>query len=59
MPHEYPPLPMRQLSPSSSPSRVRWTFALAFFLFGTLNNIIYVVILSAALDLVDKASTPK
>ncbi|GAA5854004.1 hypothetical protein JCM9279_003759 [Rhodotorula babjevae] len=60
MPHAYPPSsPMHQVPPTSSPSRIRWTFALSFFLFGTLNNIIYVVILSAALDLVDKASTPK
>ncbi|GAA6039616.1 hypothetical protein JCM8097_002216 [Rhodosporidiobolus ruineniae] len=44
---------------SSSSSSLRTRFALSFFLFGTLNNIIYVVILSAALDLVDKASTPK
>ncbi|GAA5887570.1 hypothetical protein JCM16303_004247 [Sporobolomyces ruberrimus] len=34
-------------------------FGAAFFLFGTLNNVLYVVILSAALDLVDKAATPK
>ncbi|GAA6003343.1 hypothetical protein JCM10207_000285 [Rhodosporidiobolus poonsookiae] len=39
--------------------QTRLAFASAFFCFGTLNNIIYVVILSAALDLVDKASTPK
>ncbi|GAA6048139.1 hypothetical protein JCM3770_003680 [Rhodotorula araucariae] len=52
----YPPM---RLSPSSSPAGTRRAFAAALFLFGTLNNIIYVVILSAALDLVDKASTPK
>lgn len=33
-------------------------FALSFFVFGTINNVLYVVILSAALDLVDK-ETPK
>ncbi|GAA6001776.1 amino acid transporter YHC3 [Rhodotorula paludigena] len=43
----------------SGTSTARTRLAAAFFLFGTLNNIIYVVILSAALDLVDKASTPK
>ncbi|GAA5863940.1 hypothetical protein JCM8547_005287 [Rhodosporidiobolus lusitaniae] len=48
------------LSFSSPPSkRNKALFALSFFLFGTINNILYVVILSAALDLVDKASTPK
>ncbi|BGO97358.1 battenin CLN3 protein [Rhodotorula toruloides] len=53
-----------QLSPAQSTSggvdrRTRNRLCWANFLFGTLNNIIYVVILSAALDLVDKASTPK
>ncbi len=42
-----------------SPQTIHRLFSLSFFLFGTLNNIIYVVILSAALDLVDKAETPK
>ncbi|GAA6023232.1 hypothetical protein JCM11491_006488 [Sporobolomyces phaffii] len=40
----------------ASPS---FAFGASFFLFGTLNNVLYVVILSAALDLVDKATTPK
>ncbi|BGP29650.1 battenin CLN3 protein [Rhodotorula toruloides] len=53
-----------QLTPAQSSSagvdkRTRNRLCWANFLFGTLNNIIYVVILSAALDLVDKASTPK
>lgn len=37
----------------------RWQFSSSFFLEGLLNNVLYVVILSAALDLVDSASTPK
>ncbi|GAA5911345.1 hypothetical protein JCM6882_002352 [Rhodosporidiobolus microsporus] len=58
-PLRYPPAPS-PMAPTTSPERrTRVAFAAAFFLFGTLNNIIYVVILSAALDLVDKASTPK
>ncbi|GAA5943530.1 hypothetical protein JCM10213_005521 [Rhodosporidiobolus nylandii] len=44
---------------SSSARALKARFAAAFFALGCLNNIIYVVILSAALDLVDKASTPK
>ncbi|GAA5855539.1 hypothetical protein JCM3766R1_006352 [Sporobolomyces carnicolor] len=56
----YPP-------PSSSSSHsaarrmipISLAFGASFFLFGTLNNVLYVVILSAALDLVDKAATPK
>ncbi|GAA5835382.1 hypothetical protein JCM11251_005219 [Rhodosporidiobolus azoricus] len=49
------------MAPTSlgSYKRNRLAFATAFFLFGTLNNSVYVVILSAALDLVDKAETPK
>ncbi|GAA5894478.1 amino acid transporter YHC3 [Sporobolomyces salmoneus] len=38
---------------------IHLAFGASFFLFGTLNNVLYVVILSAALDLVDKAATPK
>ncbi|KAK4049377.1 battenin CLN3 protein [Microbotryomycetes sp. JL201] len=34
-------------------------FSGSFFIEGLLNNVLYVVILSAALDLVDAASTPK
>ncbi|POY70414.1 hypothetical protein BMF94_6589 [Rhodotorula taiwanensis] len=53
----------RLLSPGMAkdllPRNVRVRFCSGFFLLGTLNNIIYVVILSAALDLVDQASTPK
>lgn len=44
---------------SPSPPPYRLAFASSFFLLGLLNNVLYVVILSAALDLVDKASTPK
>ncbi|SCV72400.1 BQ2448_3937 [Microbotryum intermedium] len=39
------------------PHRLR--FGASFFCFGLLNNVLYVVILSAALDLVGKATTPK
>ncbi|GAA5976819.1 hypothetical protein JCM5350_007257 [Sporobolomyces pararoseus] len=69
MPTTYPPSPSSlstlpssssssaTLSPRMIPTSV--AFGSAFFLFGTLNNVLYVVILSAALDLVDKATTPK
>ncbi|CEQ39107.1 SPOSA6832_00612, partial [Sporobolomyces salmonicolor] len=56
---------MPRSSPSSSLASKTQTYpnptayAFSFFLFGCLNNVLYVVILSAALDLVDKASTPK
>ncbi|GAA6061190.1 hypothetical protein JCM10212_002403 [Sporobolomyces blumeae] len=66
MPATYPPAAPAASRPSGSlpsPMRIRLprsvAYALAFFLFGTLNNVLYVVILSAALDLVDKAATPK
>ncbi|GAA5873953.1 hypothetical protein JCM3774_004050 [Rhodotorula dairenensis] len=64
----YPPMTTRrpshrrllQSTPKTVlPRNIRVRFAAGFFLLGTLNNIIYVVILSAALDLVDQASTPK
>ncbi|CAD6919620.1 unnamed protein product [Tilletia controversa] len=44
------------LSSSSAPksSLTTFRFALAFFLFGTLNNISYVIILTAALELMPK-----
>ncbi|GAA5842065.1 hypothetical protein JCM5353_003491 [Sporobolomyces roseus] len=62
MPATYPPTPS---TPAPHPSSMNLTlpsslaFGASFFLFGTLNNVLYVVILSAALDLVDKAATPK
>lgn len=34
-------------------------YGASFFCLGLLNNVLYVIILSAALDLVDKATTPK
>jgi len=39
-------------------SKLRWKLGLSFFLFGLINNVLYVIILSAALDLVPP-STPK
>ncbi|GAA5954886.1 hypothetical protein JCM3765_007802 [Sporobolomyces pararoseus] len=66
MPTTYPPSPSTLPTPLSTPSSSSTSmistsiaFSSAFFLFGTLNNVLYVVILSAALDLVDKATTPK
>ncbi|GAA5943219.1 amino acid transporter YHC3 [Sporobolomyces koalae] len=74
MPSSYPPAAsrvsdQRQALSSSAPHlrfgmfplslSTRFKFGASFFLFGTLNNVLYVVILSAALDLVDKATTPK
>ncbi|GAA5961155.1 hypothetical protein JCM8115_005849 [Rhodotorula mucilaginosa] len=55
------PSQRRLLSPPKTvlPRNTRLRFSAGFFCLGTLNNIIYVVILSAALDLVDQASTPK
>ncbi|KAF9463263.1 batten's disease protein Cln3 [Collybia nuda] len=38
--------------------KLRWKLGLSFFLFGLINNVLYVIILSAALDLVPP-STPK
>ncbi|KAF8065266.1 batten's disease protein Cln3 [Lyophyllum atratum] len=38
--------------------RLLWNLGLSFFLFGLINNVLYVIILSAALDLVPP-STPK
>lgn len=38
--------------------RLLWKLGLSFFLFGLINNVLYVIILSAALDLVPP-STPK
>ncbi|KAG6857514.1 hypothetical protein H0H87_002139 [Tephrocybe sp. NHM501043] len=38
--------------------RLSWKLGLSFFLFGLINNVLYVIILSAALDLVPP-STPK
>lgn len=43
--------------PMSSPSTAR--LSLAFWLLGLLNNVLYVLILSAAIDLVPSQSTPK
>ncbi|GAA5979459.1 hypothetical protein JCM10908_002932 [Rhodotorula pacifica] len=63
---QYPPMTTRPsrrqlLSTPKTvlPRDIRLRFSSGFFCLGTLNNIIYVVILSAALDLVDQASTPK
>lgn len=50
LPHPHP------MATQSPPPRL--AFAASFFLLGLLNNVLYVVILSAALDLV-AASTPK
>ncbi|SCZ92260.1 BZ3500_MvSof-1268-A1-R1_Chr5-2g07743 [Microbotryum saponariae] len=44
---------------TATPIPHRLRFGASFFCFGLLNNVLYVVILSAALDLVDKATTPK
>lgn len=66
----YPPPPASSSSfepmsvhSASSSTRLnkphRFRFALAFFVLGLINNVLYVVILSAALDLVNAASTPK
>ncbi|KAM0751550.1 batten's disease protein Cln3 [Meredithblackwellia eburnea MCA 4105] len=62
-----PPLPTgrmtirQRLASQATPTedRAGWSFSLSFFLLGLINNVLYVVILSAALDLVDKQSTPK
>ncbi|KAF9515000.1 hypothetical protein BS47DRAFT_1328482 [Hydnum rufescens UP504] len=43
---------------TSSPLSSLWQLRLSFFLFGTINNVLYVIILSAALDLVPQG-TPK
>lgn len=52
----YPPM---SLPTTISSSSLSYKFNSSFFLFGLVNNVIYVVILSAALDLVDKNKTPK
>jgi battenin len=51
-------LPSLLSTPSGRIKHPRMRLAASFFLFGVLNNILYVIILSAALDLVP-ASTPK
>lgn len=51
-------VPRLILTPNILIAHPRLRLAASFFLFGVLNNILYVVILSAALDLVP-ASTPK
>ncbi|KAM0792898.1 hypothetical protein ACM66B_002659 [Microbotryomycetes sp. NB124-2] len=56
----YPPRPAAHVMSSSSahvPHKL--PLSASFFIEGLLNNVLYVVILSAALDLVDAASTPK
>lgn len=44
---------------TTAPHPQRLPYGASFFLLGLLNNVLYVIILSAALDLVDKAETPK
>ncbi|KAI0786984.1 batten's disease protein Cln3 [Abortiporus biennis] len=46
------------LQQKSRPRRLLFKLGLSFFLFGMINNVLYVIILSAALDLVP-SSTPK
>ncbi|KAI5481084.1 esterase / lipase [Pseudohyphozyma bogoriensis] len=58
-PHAYPPFSMPSSRLDDDGPRPGVPFSLSFFLFGLVNNVLYVVILSAALDLVDKQSTPK
>lgn len=62
----YPPVPLDSMSirsmstgHHSPPHPRRVAFGASFFLEGLLNNVLYVVILSAALDLVNSAETPK
>ncbi|ORY90784.1 batten's disease protein Cln3 [Leucosporidium creatinivorum] len=44
---------------ASPPHPHKLAYGASFFCLGLLNNVLYVIILSAALDLVDKAATPK
>lgn len=54
------PSPRARTSPTQlSPRKVQFRYGSSFFLLGLLNNVLYVVILSAALDLVDSQATPK
>lgn len=63
----YPPTALQPMSVHShtslsrhaSPHPHKLAYGASFFCLGLLNNVLYVIILSAALDLVDKATTPK
>jgi hypothetical protein len=58
----YPPSTSTSLAQPRIPmsaGSIEFKYGLSFFVLGLLNNVLYVVILSAALDLVDSQATPK